>query len=401
MQYQTFKKGSRVSEPFVVMAKPVGPLCNLECSYCYYLETERLYDNTHQFRMSERLLETYIRLYIAASPGPVIQFTWHGGEPTLAGLDFYWQVVELQKRYLPEGWSCWNNLQTNGILLDDEWCTFLADAHFDVGLSIDGTKRLHDENRKNRGGSGTYERAVAACHRLQAHGIQPDLLCTVTSAIAKEPLAVYRALRELDTGWIQFIPIVRFAANGRATADSVTGEAYGYFLCTIFDEWIHHDLGRLDVQLFAETSLVLMGGVASLCWMAPTCGRVLIVEHDGGVYSCDHFVTPDHRIGDLESSFLGELVDSPVQRRFGNSKQTTLPLQCRSCAWLALCNGGCLKDRIVTAKNGEPGVNYLCSGFRQFFAHAERPLSQLIQLRQRGFTPEAIMTRLGTESLAH
>jgi uncharacterized protein len=227
------------------------------------------------------------------------------------------------------------------------------------------------------------------------------LLCTVTSAIAKEPLAVYRALRELDTGWIQFIPIVRFAANGRATADSVTGEAYGYFLCTIFDEWIHHDLGRLDVQLFAETSLVLMGGVASLCWMAPTCGRVLIVEHDGGVYSCDHFVTPDHRIGDLESSFLGELVDSPVQRRFGNSKQTTLPLQCRSCAWLALCNGGCLKDRIVTAKNGEPGVNYLCSGFRQFFAHAERPLSQLIQLRQRGFTPEAIMTRLGTESLAH
>jgi uncharacterized protein len=401
MQYQTFKKGSRVSEPFVVMAKPVGPLCILECSYCYYLETGRLYDNTHQFRMSERLLETYIRLYIAASPGPVIQFTWHGGEPTLAGLDFYWQVVELQKRYLPEGWSCWNNLQTNGILLDDEWCTFLADAHFDVGLSIDGTKRLHDKNRKNRGGSGTYECAVAACHRLQAHGIQPDLLCTVTSAIAKEPLAVYRALRELDTGWIQFIPIVRFAANGRATADSVTGEAYGYFLCTIFDEWIHHDLGRLDVQLFAETSLVLMGGVASLCWMAPTCGRVLIVEHDGGVYSCDHFVTPDHRIGDLESSFLGELVDSPVQRRFGNSKQTTLPLQCRSCAWLALCNGGCLKDRIVTAKNGEPGVNYLCSGFRQFFAHAERPLSQLIQLRKRGFTPEAIMTRLGTESLAH
>jgi uncharacterized protein len=401
MREQTFKKGSRVSEPFVVMAKPVGPLCNMECSYCYYLETGRLYDNPHLFRMSERLLETYIRSYIAASPGPVIQFTWHGGEPTLAGLDFYRQVVAQQKRYLPEGWSCWNNLQTNGILLDNEWCTFLADAHFDVGLSIDGTKELHDENRKDHGGSGTYEHAVAACRRLQAHGIQPDLLCTVTSAIAKEPLAVYRALRKLDTGWIQFIPIVRFAANGQATADSVTGEAYGYFLCTIFDEWIHHDLGRLDVQLFAEMSLVLMGEVASLCWMAPTCGRVLIVEHDGKVYSCDHFVTSDHHIGDLESSFLGELVDSPVQRSFGNSKQTTLSLQCRSCAWLALCNGGCLKDRIVTAENGEPGVNYLCSGLRQFFAHAERPLSQLIQLRKRGFAPETIMTRLGTESLAH
>jgi uncharacterized protein len=387
-------------EPFVVMAKPVGPLCNLECSYCYYLETERFYKSSHQFRMSDGLLEMYVRQYIEASPGPIVQFTWHGGEPTLAGLDFYRIAVELQKRYLPEGWSCWNNLQTNGILLDNEWCSFLADSHFDVGLSIDGTQWLHDKFRKDHSGGGTYERVVAAVRQLQAHGIQPDLLCTVTSATAEEPIAVYRALRDLNTGWIQFIPIVQRTTDGQLTSESVTGEEYGHFLCTVFDEWIRNDLGRLDIQLFAEMALVWSGGTASLCWMAPTCGRVLIVEQDGGVYSCDHFVNPDHRIGDIETSHLSTLVDIPVQRCFGNDKRDRLPMQCRSCSWLAICNGGCLKDRFALAENGEPGLNYLCSGFRQFFAHAEQPLKQVMQLRKSGLTPKAIMTELRAESLA-
>ena len=400
MQGEALKIGTTASEPFVVMAKPVGPLCNLECSYCYYLETERFYESSHSFRMSDSLLEMYVRQYIAASPGPVVQFTWHGGEPTLAGLDFYRLAVELQQRYLPEGWSCWNNLQTNGILLDDEWCSFLADAHFDVGLSIDGTQWLHDGYRKDCSGRGTYERAVAAIHRLQVHGIQPDLLCTVTSATAKEPLAVYRALRDLHTGWIQFIPIVRFTKDGQTTSESVTGEEYGDFLCTVFDEWIRHDLGRLDIQLFAEMALVWSGGTASLCWMAPTCGRVLIIEHDGGVYSCDHFVTPDHRIGNIETSALSTLVDLPAQRRFGNDKQTRLPSQCRSCSWLAICNGGCPKDRFALAENGEHGLNHLCDGLRQFFAYAEQPLRQVMRLRKRGLTPDAIMAELRAESLA-
>ncbi|ATW28455.1 anaerobic sulfatase maturase [Candidatus Formimonas warabiya] len=388
------------SEPFVVMAKPVGPLCNLKCSYCYYLETEHFYESPHQFRMPDSVLELYVRQYIAASPGPIVPFTWHGGEPTLAGLDFYRLAVNLQKRYLPEGWRCWNNLQTNGILLDDAWCSFLADARFDVGLSIDGTGWLHDKYRKDHSGNGTYERAVAAVRRLQAHGIQPDLLCTVTSATAKEPIAIYRALRDLNTGWVQFIPIVRRTTDGQVAAESVTGEEYGYFLCTVFDEWIRHDLGRLDMQLFAEMALVWSGGTASLCWMAPTCGRVLIVEHDGGVYSCDHFVTPDHRIGDIETSPLSTLVDVPVQRRFGNDKRTRLPEQCRFCAWLEICNGGCPKDRFALAENGESGLNYLCGGFRQFFTHAEQPLRQIMQLRKRGLTPNAIMAELRAESLA-
>ncbi|MDQ7095633.1 anaerobic sulfatase maturase [Desulfosporosinus sp. PR] len=399
MQGETFGLGTTASGPFVVMAKPVGPLCNLKCDYCYYLETEHFYNSPHQFRMSDSMLEAYIRQYIAASPGPVIQFTWHGGEPTLAGLDFYRLAVNLQKQYLPEGWSCWNNLQTNGILLDDEWCSFLAENRFDVGLSIDGTQWLHDKNRKDHRGGGTYECAVAAVRRLQAHGIQPDLLCTVTSATAKEPLAVYRALRDLGTGWIQFIPIVRHTTDGQMTEESVTAEGYGHFLCTVFDEWLHHDLGRLDVQLFAELILVWSGGAASLCWMAPSCGRVLVVEHDGRVYSCDHFVTPDYRIGNIETASLSTLVDLPLQRRFGNDKQTLLPLQCRTCPWLAVCNGGCPKDRVASAENGEQGLNYLCSGFRQFFAHAENSLKQVVQLRKRGLTPDAIMAELRDESL--
>lgn len=387
-------------EPFVVMAKPVGPLCNLQCSYCYYLDTERFYNSPHQFRMTDAILETYIRQYIAASPGPVIQFTWHGGEPTLAGLGFYRLAVELQKRYLPEGWTCWNNLQTNGMLLDDEWCSFLADARFDVGLSIDGTQWLHDEYRKDHKGHGSYERAVEASRRLQAHGIQPDLLCTVTSATAKEPEAVYRALRDLETGWIQFIPIVRYMPDGQVTQDSVSGGEYGSFLCAVFDEWLNHDLGRMDVQLFAEMMLVWSGGTANLCWMAPTCGRVLIVEHDGGVYSCDHFVTPGHRIGDIETSDLGTLVDSPVQLRFGNDKQEHLPNQCRCCSYLAICNGGCPKDRFSFSIEGEYGLNYLCSGMRQFFSHAEQPLKQVVKLRKQGLSYNAIMAEMRAAALA-
>lgn len=407
---------ARAIEPFTVMAKPVGPRCNLACNYCYYLETVDIYGDSLPPKMSDGLLETYVRQYIEASPGPVVSFTWHGGEPTLAGLDFYRKAVEFQRRYLPPGWSCWNNLQTNGILLDDAWCSFLADARFDVGLSLDGTQRTHDTYRKDHGGRGTYERVVAAARRLQSHGIQPDLLCTVTSTAAEEPVAVYRALRDLDTGWMQFIPIVRRGPDGQVTPDSVTPEGYGDFLCAVFDEWIRHDIGRLEIQQVAEMALVWSGGDANLCWMAPTCGRVLIVEQDGAVYSCDHFVAPEHRIGcigtsssgdvgtsasgGIATSSLGALVDSPIQRRFGDAKRDRLPRQCRDCTWLTICNGGCPKDRFDTAENGGSGLNYLCAGLRKFFAHAEQPLRRIVELRRLGRTPAAIMAELRAESQA-
>lgn len=400
MQGEALRTASSGSEPFAIMAKPVGPSCNLKCDYCYYLETERLYEKPHQFRMSDALLERFIRQYIAAGPGPAVLFTWHGGEPTLAGLDFFRLAVDLQRRYLPEGWTCWNNLQTNGLLLDDDWCSFLADQHFDVGVSLDGTQQLHDEHRKDYSGCGTYERAVSAVRRLQAHGVQPDLLCTVTSAIAEEPVAVYRTLRSLNTGWIQFIPIVRHTADGQVTQDSVTGEQYGHFLSTVFDEWVYNDLGRLEVQLFAEMYLVWSGQPANLCWMAPTCGRVPVLEHDGSLYACDHFVMPDHRIGHVEAPSLGELVGSPAQRRFGLDKQDRLHTRCRGCAWLALCNGGCPKERFAVSEDGEPGLNYLCRGLQQIFARAEQPMKHMIRRRKEGAASEAIMAELRAISRA-
>jgi uncharacterized protein len=236
--------------------------------------------------------------------------------------------------------------------------------------------------------------------RLQAHGIQPDLLCTVNSATEKEPLAVYRALKNLNTGWIQFIPIVCRKEDGQIAPESASAKGYGDFLCDIFDEWIFRDIGKLEVQLFAETAMVLNGGAASLCWMAPTCGRAIIVEHDGGVYSCDHFVVPEHRIGSIDIAHLGALVDSKDQLRFGNTKRDNLPAQCRACSSLPLCNGGCPKDRFMTTEDGEPGFNYLCEGLRHFFTHAEKPVRKVIQLRKRGLTAEAIMVELRAEELA-
>ena len=383
---------------FVVMAKPVGSVCNLHCSYCYYLDAGARNGQFHQQRMTDQLLENYIRQYIEASPGPTVQFTWHGGEPALAGLDFYKKAVALQKKYLPQGWECWNNLQTNGLLLNDEWCEFLAENHFDVGLSIDGSQQIHDRYRKHPNGRGSFEEAAAAVRRLQAHGIQPDLLCTVTADSAKDPLAVYRGLKSLNTGWIQFIPIVR-RENGKVTPDSVTPEGYGKFLCDIFDQWIYHDLGQLDIQLFAEMALVWSGGEASLCWMAPVCGRVLIVEQDGGVYSCDHFVDPQHHIGNIQEASLAQLAELPFQQQFGNAKRDKLTSQCKNCRWLSLCNGGCLKDRFAVSEEGEPGLYYLCDGLRALFAHGEKPLKQVMEYSRRGIRPEAIKNILRTEAL--
>jgi len=382
------------ARPFSVMAKPVGSHCNLRCSYCYYLETP-----TSLPRMPDETLERFIAQYIAANPGPEIGFVWHGGEPTLAGLDFYRRVVELQRRHLPDGWACWNNLQTNGVLLDDEWCTFLANEKFDVGLSIDGTGWIHDQHRPDPRGHGSYRAAADAITRLQGHGISPDLLCTVTSTTAAHAVEVYRALRDFGTGWVQFIPIVRRDGHG-VTPDSVSGRAYGDFLNIVFDEWVLHDLGRLDVQLFAETARTLTGGAPGLCWLAPTCGRVLVVEADGGVYSCDHFVDPGHRLGDIESADLGVLANSPAQDAFGRAKRDLLPGRCRGCPWLALCNGGCPKDRFAMTADGEPGLNHLCEGLDAFFAHAVPELSRVGQMTQRGAAPATIMASLRESRLA-
>ena len=324
--------------------------------------------------MSEETLEKLIRNNIESSQGNAVSFVWHGGEPTLASLDFVKKIVELQKKYLPEGWQCWNNLQTNGWGLNEEWCQFLKENHFDVGLSLDGTPEAHDENRKDVNGNDTYERIVSHVKLLKQHGIYPDLLCTVNSETVRRPLVVYDHLKKLGTGWIQFIPVVNRDPDGTVRDESVTPEEYGDFLCTIFNQWIYNDLGKVNVQLFIELVNILAGGSASLCWLQETCGNVPVIEADGKVYSCDHFVRKEYIIGTVEQS-LSDLLDTSLQKDFGSYKKTGLSQKCLNCRYLKLCNGGCPKDRFT-----EDHTYYLCEGLLKLFRLAERNIRNLIEL---------------------
>jgi len=385
------------SSSLAVIVKPVGSRCNMKCSYCYYLDKDQFSSHSKQTRMSYDLLEKLIRQTIEANPGPIVSFTWHGGEPTLAKLEFYQKVVQLQKKYLPKGWQAWNNLQTNGLFLNDEWCRFLKENHFDVGLSIDGDALTHDKNRRDLSGNATFSRIAKSICRLQSYGIQPDLLCTVTSDSEVRPLEVYRSLRDFDTGWIQFIPVIVRDKNGEIDPISATKEGYGQFLCTIFDEWITHDLGKLDVQLFAESARIWAGGQAGVCTMAPTCGRVLIAEEDGSLYSCDHFVDEEHRLGNLMNTHLVKAANSAFQKEFGLAKNEKLCKECRNCLWLKLCHGGCLKDRFEDIEKEDLKKYYLCESLKQFFFHAEKPIHRAMELSRQGKTPDEIMELIQNE----
>ncbi len=384
----------RSAKPLTVMVKPVGSACNMRCAYCYYLHAP---GSGAGGVMPLETLRTMIRRYIDACPGPPVTFVWHGGEPMLAGLDFCREAVAIQKECLPEGWSCWNSLQTNGLLLDDAWCDFLSEEKFDVGLSIDGTAAIHDRYRRDAAGADTYDRAANAVRLLQRHGIQPDLLCTVTAETARAGTSVYRSLRDLDTGWMQFIPIVVRDGNGGVTDASVQPDAYGRFLREVFSQWFYHDLDRTEVQLFSEMAMVLAGQPAQLCWMQETCGRALVIEKDGSVFSCDHFVRPEHRIGSVITDSLSALVDGPVQRDFGERKRSGLTDHCRRCPHLALCHGGCPKDRFGTAPDGEAGQYYLCGGLRTFFDYAVPRLRSAMALSARGTPRQEIMEVLRAE----
>jgi len=373
-----------VAEPFVVMAKPVGPVCNLDCGYCYYLGKAALFPLDERFRMSRDVLEAYVASFIAASPGPVVHFVWHGGEPTLAGVGFYRQVVELQRRHLPTGWTCLNNLQTNGTLLDEAWCAFLAEHHFAVGISIDGPARLHDACRTDRRRRPSHDRVMRGLRLLRAHGIEPDVLCTLNARNVAHAMEVYRFFLDQEVRWAQFLPVVERAPDGGVSECSVTPEAMAEFLCAVFDEWVRYDVGRIGVQNFLECLLVVTGKPANLCVMAETCGRALALEHDGSVYACDHFVDPAYRVGMVASDGLGALIEAPAQIDFGQAKRDGLAACCRECPVGFLCNGGCPKDRFATAPDGEAGLNYLCPGYRRFYSHLLPYLERMAALaRQR------------------
>ncbi len=382
---------------FVVMAKPAGPVCNFACDYCYYLAKTALFGPAERYRMSEEVLEAYVRGFIAASPGPVVNFVWHGGEPTLAGVGFYRRVVELQKRYLPEGWRCLNNLQTNGALLDAKWCRFLAEAGFSVGISLDGPPELHDASRRDRHGRPTHARVLRGLRLLREHGIDPDVLCTVNARNCGAPLELYRYFLGQGVRWLQFIPVVERVGTDQASERSVPPEALGELLCRTFDEWVRHDISRMGVQNFLEALLVVSGQQANLCVMAETCGLALAIEHDGSVYSCDHFVDQRHRLGDVRHEGLGALVASRQQVAFGQAKRSTLPRYCRQCPVLSLCNGGCPKDRFATSPDGEPGLNYLCAGYRAFYRHALPYLQRMALLAASGQPVSSIMAELESQ----
>ncbi len=380
------------------MAKPVGPICNLDCSYCYYVGKAASYPKRHPFRMSREVLRTYIRSYIESSPGPIVHFVWHGGEPTLAGLGYFRAAMEMQRECLPAGWQIWNNLQTNGTLLDDSWCEFLAAEHFEVGLSVDGTEALHDLNRRDRRDRGTYQRVVAAYRRLAAYGIRADLLCTVTPATVRDPVGVYRALRELGSPFLQFLPVVAKTPMGTPGEGSLSGVDYGRFLVAVFDEWVRHDLGTVLVQFFAEAIRAFAGGSPSLCVMAPTCGQVVALEHDGNVYCCDHFVDDQHRLGSIMESELATLISSPQQRAFGDAKRDALPSQCLRCPWLRACNGGCPKDRFGVSSDGEMGLNVLCEGLVAFFEYAAPYINRIVEFGRAKMGPREVMAQFEAEA---
>ncbi|MBR2801797.1 MAG: anaerobic sulfatase maturase [Erysipelotrichaceae bacterium] len=362
------------SAPYVVMVKPVGSRCNMRCRYCYYLDNP---EQSESSCMSHETLRDLILQHTHTCPGRVVSFVWHGGEPTLAGLDFYREAVRLQKELCPPEKEVWNNLQTNGLALNEEWCSFLAEEHFDVGLSLDGSKLTHDALRRDAGGRATYARIVRNVRLLQEKGLQPDLLCTVNEETQKDPLGVYRALKELGTGWIQFIPVIC-----EGNAPGTDGENYGSFLRVIFEEWLKHDIGICDVQLFAETMMVLMGGHPSLCTLQETCGRALVVEKDGRIYACDHYVRKDCCRGSLQEG-LYQAVEDPAQKAFGEAKRGLLSADCQQCPYLVFCRGGCLKDR-------REGRYLLCEGMKKYYETALPKLQELIALRRQRKSVEEI-----------
>ncbi len=365
---------------FHVMLKPRGPICNLDCAYCFYLSKEDLYPDA-TFRMSEALLEDYTRQYIEAQRVPEVTFAWQGGEPTLMGLAFFEKAVELQQKYATPGMRIYNNFQTNGVLLDDDWCRFFHDHGFLIGLSLDGPQDIHDTYRVDKGGRPSWEKVMAGLDRLKTFEVEFNTLTCIHAANMDRPLDVYHFLRdEAGSQFMQFIPIVEctnehgLQAEPSITVRSVTGAGYGRFLIGVFDAWVRRDVGRIFVQMFDVALAAWSGQRPGLCVHEETCGVGLAMEHNGDLYACDHFVAPEHLLGNMQDSTLIDLVSSEQQWHFGQHKRDSLPRQCLECDVRFVCNGGCPKDRLLTTQDGEPGLNVLCEGYYAFFKHINLPV---------------------------
>ena len=390
-----------------VLAKPTGAICNLGCEYCFFLEKEEFYPGS-EFKMSDELLETYIRQLIESHRGDQVTVAWQGGEPTMRGLDFFRRAVEFQEKYKKPGMTFENTIQTNGTLLTDPWCEFLRENDYLVGISIDGPRELHDHYRVDKRGRPTFDKVMRGLRLLQKHGVQYNVLTTVNNINGDHPLDVYRFLRdEIGTEWIQFIPVVeRLNDDGstlrqqgtKVTSRSVGPEQFGRFLIEIFDEWVRNDVAKVYVQTFEATVRNWLGmNTSGMCFFDPTCGHGVAVEHNGDLYSCDHFVEPDYLLGNIEQEHMLDLVKTDFQVKFGRDKQDALPMVCRQCDVLFACHGECPKNRLSFTPDGEPGLNYLCEGYKAFFHHVDQPLKMMANLAKRGRPFTQIMQLIAQE----
>ncbi len=405
--------------PFHLLAKPTGAICNLDCKYCFFLSKEMLYPGS-RFRMADQLLETYIRQLLESQPGPEVIVGWQGGEPTLMGLDFFERSIAYVRQYQRPGQRVTYTVQTNGTRLTDEWSAFLKQHQVLVGLSVDGPREMHDAFRVAKGGQGTFDDVMRGWACLNRHGVDVNILCTVHAANADHPIELYKFFRdELKTTFIQFIPIVErttpetlplanagwserggdprplyLLEGDQVTARSVGPEQWGRFLIAVFDEWVRADVGKVYVQMFDAALASWLGLPASMCIFSETCGTALALEHNGDLYSCDHFVEPKYKLGNINRVHMLQLVTSKQQIEFGRAKRDTLPQYCRECAVKFACHGECPRNRFTATPDGEPGLNYLCAGYKNFFTHIDRPMKLMADLLRQGRYADEAMAML-------
>ena len=407
---------------FHLLAKPTGSTCNIDCTYCFFLSKEALYPNDKS-RMSASTLETYIRQLLESHRTPSVTVAWQGGEPTLMKLEFFERAVAYVQKHRRPGQEIKHTFQTNGLLLDEAWCAFFKKHNFLVGLSLDGPQEMHDAYRVDKRGDGSFHLVMRAWEVLRRHQVDVNILCTIHAANADHPLEVYRFFRdELHTEFMQFIPIVERATaellpiankgwgerpggerplyrqrGDLVTERSVGAEQFGRFLIAIFDEWVRRDVGKVFVQTF-DVTLGSFVGQHNLCIFSPTCGNAVCLEHNGDLYSCDHFVEPEYLLGNIKKTHMLQLVASDQQRKFGQDKFDTLPQYCRDCEVLFACHGECPRNRFITTPDGEPGLNYLCAGYKRFFTHVDRPMRIMAELLRQGrFADEIMQIPTGNE----
>ena len=396
------------ARPMYVMLKPAGSLCNLRCKYCYYLEKDKLYKQCKNHVISDELLEKFIKEYIEAQTTPQVLFTWHGGETLMRPISFYKRALELQRIY-GRGRQIDNCIQTNGTLLTDEWCQFFKDNNFLVGVSIDGPQEFHDEYRRTATNKPTFVKVMNGINLLNKHGVEWNALAVVNDYNADYPIEFYRFFKQIGCKYIQFSPIVERVvkredgltlAPGMQGGDagladfSITPEQWGNFLCTIFDEWVHNDVGEYFVQLFDATLANWVGQAPGVCILAEECGHAGVMEFNGDVYSCDHFVYPEHLLGNLHTKTITEMMYSDQQNKFAMMKKQMLPQQCKECKFLFACHGECPKNRFLNDKYGNYGLNYLCKGYRQFFEHVEPYMNFMKRELENHRAPANVMKQI-------